>query len=273
MTYSFKTTFVFLLLLTTNLFGQDYDLLTKNEWLSTSNGFQKHYLFTFNNGKIKSEFGSDWSKYKLDKGEIFVFNNDQIIYKEQYDKISKEMDIQGGPSTDTAIFNIKKLDNDSIVLEPKNLRARELSYWYNRRTFRLDSNSYKTNRPVKFYNRQLSYQKVNFDSLSLDYFGKSLISIDSKGNYSIKKGTDARKKSKVRQMTSGQFDQLLNLLYKSNIKYFKKPDKFEFRIRDWKRLKFKLVDKGESIKINTDYNEIPWTLKPIVDFMVALNKD
>jgi hypothetical protein len=275
MKHNSKTLFGLLLFLTTNLFGQDYDMLTKNEWMSTSSGFQKHYLFTFSEGKIKSEFiQSDWSKYIFDKGQIFIYNNDHVIYKKELDQI-KEMGIQNATKSDTAIFQIVTLDKDSLVLEPKNLRARELSYYYNRRTFRLDSNSFDTNRTVKFYNRQLSYQKVNFDSLTLNYFDKSIIRIDSKGNYSIKKGAEGnKKKSKIQRLTSGQFDQLLELLYKSNINYFKTPDRFEWRtIKDYKGLKLKLVDKGESIKISTDYNDIPWTIKPIVDFMVALNKD
>jgi len=275
MTNNSKTIFVFLFFLTTNLLGQDYDLLAKNEWMSTSLGFQKHYLFTFNDGRIKSEFSqSDWSRYILDTEHIFVFNNDHVIYRKEFDQISKEIGIQNATKPDTAIFKIKRLDNDSIILEPKNVRARELSYYYNRRTFRLDSNSFKTNTEIKLYNRQLSYQEVQIDCLVLDYFDNVKVAIDSKGNYTIKKIHKKNKnKPKIEQLTLKQYDQLLELIYKSNINYFKSPDKFEWRIRDWKGLKLKLIDKGEYINISTDDTEVPWTIKPLVDFMVELSKD
>lgn len=274
MTIYLKTIFVFLCLLTNNLFGQNYDFLTRNEWLSTSRGFQKHYLFKFNDGEIKSEFSqSDWSKYILDKERLSVYNNDHITYKKEYDQISK-MGIPFDVHLDTAIFKIKILDNDSMILEPLNLRARELSYYYNRRTFLLDSNSFKTNLTLKFYNRQLSFEQIKFDSLLINDFERSIMRIDNKGHYTItEKDKRNRNKLKTFQMTQEQLERFLDLMNKSNLNSFKSADKFEWRIKDWNGLKLELFTSGESIKISTDYNAVPWTVRPLVDFISSLDGD
>jgi hypothetical protein len=274
MKYSHWTILVLFILLTTNLLAQDnLELLTNHQWLSTSRGFHKNYLFEFNEGKIKSEFSApDWSKYILKSGQLTIYNNDNVVYKDVYQNLPKDFNVDMSPY-DTARFNIIKLDIDSLILEPINLRAREISYYFNRRTFKKDSTSTKNPGMVKFYNRKLSYQNIQFDSLVLTDAYKT-ITIDFKGNYVVK--WTNKSKHRVKLISREQLDNLNELIDKSNIAYFKTVDVFEHRvdikgIREWKKLILRINNKNESFQVKTDYKEIPWTIKPVIDFIEGLN--
>ncbi len=273
MTFSTATIQMLFSLIAINVVAQNNsNLLTDHEWLSTSTGFHKHYLFQFSQGKIESEFDrSGWRRYILKNGQIIIYTNDSLTHKYSYDPVSKESTIDKS-IYDSALFKINKLDTDSLILEPITLRARELSYFLNRETFRKDSTSLINPRMVKFYSRELSYKKFEFDSLVLNYT-KRTITIDHKGNYKLQQ-EDGRK-PKIRVINRKQLDTLVKLINESNIEYFKSATVFDNRVdiegtRTWKKLVLAITNKDGSIQIKTDYKDVPWTIKPLVNFIEGI---
>lgn len=261
--------FLFLLLIPFVSFvglAQNYNAQIEGEWLLPATKKYNSGLIKLKEGKFQAEFFRQ-TNYLFKENYLTIYADDPIAYAPEYEEIRKK-----GYYTkiDTLSFTLKKVDSDSLVLEADNLSAKEFVYYL---STILSYDSTKKVNPLKLYRRELSFKKIEFDSIQLSV-SNSTLTIDNTGNYFIK--SSKKKSTKSRQLARSKYKRFNNYLYISNIESFKIPPRLRVGYNE-QGDKLILFKNSESIRIDLsrksshgDFWEIPWTLKPLFDFLNSL---
>lgn len=248
------------------LHAQNNSAQIEGEWLLPVTKKFNSGIINFKGGKVQSEF-SRQTNYVLKDNKLTIYEDFKITQAQVYEEMRGK-----GYFTriDSLNFIIRKINSDSLVLEPDNVSAKEFAQLFN--TFRTYNSTEKVN-PIKLYRRELSYKKIKFDSIQLIRVNKFVLTTDSSGNYSVK--LIKKKSLKLRQLTQGEIPQFDSCLYVSNLESFKIPPKFDSSYKQGDRLI--LFENSGSVTISLsqrtthgDWLEVPWTIKPLFDFLNSL---
>lgn len=249
-------------LLCLKLFAQ-HTAQIEGEWLLPSNNRWYGSVIKFKDGRVNSEFCRK-TTYIIKDNHLTIYEDFKITQAPVYEEMREK-----GYFTriDSLNFIIRKVDSDSLILVPDNLSAKEFADMINRPKIGLS---------VKFYRRELSHKKIKFDSIQLSMVNrfKFILTIDSRGKYYIKSNKTIP--TKFQQLTQVESQQLDSCLYISNLESFKIPPKFDRSYKQGDKLI--LFENSESVTIGLNgrgaggeyWMEIPWTLKPLFDFLNSL---
>lgn len=114
----------------------------EGNWLTTNTRIANNRLFEFKNDSVKSEILSDWRTYKIIGKKLFIYCMDHTMNRNTY----------------TSIYEIALLSKDSLIISPINDVALKEGITFNRWR--------EKPAPIKFFRRELTFQNINFDSIS-----------------------------------------------------------------------------------------------------------
>lgn len=114
----------------------------EGHWLTTNTRISNNRLLEFKKDSVKSEFLRDWRTYEIKGKSLYIHCMDYTLDKNTY----------------TSVYEITLLSKDSLIISPINDIALKEGITFNRWR--------KTASPIKFFKRELTFQKISFDSIS-----------------------------------------------------------------------------------------------------------